>query len=115
MPATNDVPPYRLTHAQAAVLLGVKEQTVSQWVSQGRLPSVGYYAKRNLLRSDVEKLSAARWRIGDPSWLTASQAAVAIGRHEDSRQPARPRWAPAVRGQPLRVAAVPAGTGGRDR
>jgi hypothetical protein len=48
-------------------------------VSQGRLPPVGYYAKRNLLRSDVEKLSAARWRIGDPSWLTTSQAAAVMG------------------------------------
>jgi hypothetical protein len=79
VPAADDVPPYRLTHGQAAVLLSVKEQTVSKWVSKGRLPSVGHYAKRNLLRSDVEKLSAARWRPGDPSWLTTSQAAAVMG------------------------------------
>jgi excisionase family DNA binding protein len=75
----DDVPPYRLTHAQAAVLLGVHEITVSKWVSQGRLPSLGRYAKANLLRSDVERLSAARWRPGNRSWLTTSQAAVVLG------------------------------------
>jgi hypothetical protein len=53
----------------------VHEITVSKWVSQGRLPSVGHYSKRNLLRSDVERMSAARWRPGDRSWLTTSQAA----------------------------------------
>jgi Helix-turn-helix domain len=63
MPGADDVPPYRLTHAQAAVLLGVHEITVSKWVSQGRLPSVGRYAKANLLRFDVERLSAPG---GDP-------------------------------------------------
>jgi excisionase family DNA binding protein len=75
----DDVPPYRLTHAQAAVLLGVHEITVSKWVSRGWLPSVGRYAKANLLRSDVEQLSAARWRPGDRSWLTTSQAAEVMG------------------------------------
>jgi hypothetical protein len=79
MRGTDDVPPYRLTHAQAALLLGVKEQTLSKWVSKGGLPSVGYYAKRNLLRSDVERASAARWRLGDPSWVTTSQAAAVMG------------------------------------
>jgi excisionase family DNA binding protein len=52
---------------------------VSKWVSQGRLTSVGYYAKRNLLRSDVERLSAARRRPGDRSWLTTRQAAEVMG------------------------------------
>jgi hypothetical protein len=33
MPDAADVPPYRLTHAQAAALLGVHELTVSRWVS----------------------------------------------------------------------------------
>jgi hypothetical protein len=35
-PDPNDVPPYQLTYTHAAALLGVADQTVSRWVSQGR-------------------------------------------------------------------------------
>ena len=48
---------------------------MSKWVFKGRLPSVGYQLPANLLRADVEALSAARWRPGYPSWTTAVQVA----------------------------------------
>lgn len=79
MPDADELPPHRLTHRQAAVILGVREQTVSKWVSKGRLPSVGRWAKANVLRVDVERLAAARWRPGEPSWLTATQVAAVLG------------------------------------
>ena len=55
---TDDSPPYRLTHAQAARILGVHELSVTRMVRQGRLPQFAPYAKAGLLRSDVEALSA---------------------------------------------------------
>lgn len=74
-----ELPADRLTHAQAAAILGVHRITVSTWVITGALPSLGRYAKANLRRSDVETLAAARWRPGDPSWLTTDQAAAMLG------------------------------------
>jgi predicted site-specific integrase-resolvase len=62
----DDLPSHRLTHAQAAALLGVHPITVSTWVSQGKLPIVARHARANLLRSDVETLAASRWRHGEP-------------------------------------------------
>ena len=77
--AADDLPSYRLTHAQAAVLLGVHPITVSTRESQGKLPIVARHARANLLRPDVETLAAARWRHGEPGWVTISEAAELLG------------------------------------
>ena len=71
--------PDRLTHAEAAKLLGVHPGSVARWVVEGKLRPVRPYAKAGLLRADVERLSLARWREGDPSWLTAAQVAERLG------------------------------------
>jgi len=60
--------PDRLTHAEAAELLGVHPGSVARWVVEGKLRPIRPYAKAGLLRADVERLSLARWREGDPSW-----------------------------------------------
>jgi hypothetical protein len=70
---------YRLTHAQAAALLGMHPITVSTWESQGKLPIVARHARANLLRPDVETWAASRWRHGEPGWVTISGAAPLLG------------------------------------
>jgi hypothetical protein len=77
--AADDLSSYRLTHAQAAVLLGVHPITVSTWESQGKPPIVARHARANLLRPDVETLAAARWRHGEPGWVTISGAVELLG------------------------------------
>jgi predicted site-specific integrase-resolvase len=71
-------PADRLTYAQAAVLLGVHPRTVARMIRRGELadpltPMAG------LLRSDVERLSLARWRPGDRTWLTTAQVGEQLG------------------------------------
>ena len=72
-------PADRMTHAEAAELLGVHPGSVARWVVAGTLRPISPYAKAGLLRADVERLSLARWREGDPSWLTAAQVAERLG------------------------------------
>ncbi len=68
----------RLTYAQAAELLGVHPRTVARMIRRGELadpltPMAG------LLRFDVERLSLARWRRGDRTWLTTAQIGEQLG------------------------------------
>jgi len=46
---------------------------------EGAAPSVGFQLTAHVLREDVERLSAKRWRPGDPKWLTATQVAEVLG------------------------------------
>jgi hypothetical protein len=55
MTGIDDVPPYRLTRAQATVLLGVHEITVSKWVSRGRL-----HSRENLSRCERDGQGSGR-------------------------------------------------------
>jgi hypothetical protein len=70
---------HRLTHAQAAALLGMHPITVSTWESQGKPPIVARPARANLLRPDVETWAASRWRHGEPGWVTISGAVELLG------------------------------------
>jgi excisionase family DNA binding protein len=69
---------YRLTHAQAAALLGVHPITVSTWVSQGKLPSWRVTPGRTC--SDP---TSRRWpphgEHGEPGWVMISGAAELLG------------------------------------
>ena len=69
----------RMTHAEAAELLGVHPGSVARWVVEGKLRPVSPYAKAGLLRADVEQLSLERWHEGAPWWLTAAQVAERLG------------------------------------
>ncbi|MDQ3223608.1 MAG: helix-turn-helix domain-containing protein [Gemmatimonadota bacterium] len=60
MPDLDRRPAHRLTHAQAAELLGVHPITVAQMVTQGRLTPVKRWAKAGLLHADVERQSLER-------------------------------------------------------
>lgn len=57
--------------------------------SEGRLSPVAKHAKAGLLRADVERWSLERWRPGDPTWLTTTEAAEVLGvtRTRMSRSP----------------------------
>jgi len=60
MPDLDRRPAYRLTHAQAAGLLGVSTARVAELVGEGRLTPVAKYAKAGLLRADVERRGGSR-------------------------------------------------------
>lgn len=77
--ALDQVPAHRLTHAQAGVLLGIRELSVSRLVWKARPRPVARHAKAGLLRADVEAYSLGRWRLGDPTWLIAAQVAKVLG------------------------------------
>ena len=36
-------------------------------------------AKAGLLRADVERRTLARWRPGDPTWMTTTKVAAVLG------------------------------------
>lgn len=78
MPDDGAVPPYRLTHAQAAALLGVSMTTIGRLVASGELPHPPQ-VKAGILRADVERLSARRWHPGDPGWITTTEVAGVLG------------------------------------
>ena len=69
----------RLTHAEAAALLGVHEGTVARMVRRGELKTPAKWAKAALSQAEVERLSLARWSPGSATWLTIAQAAEVFG------------------------------------
>ncbi len=64
MPDLDRRPAYRLTHAQAAGLLGVSTARVAELVGEGRLTPAGKYAKAGLLRAES---SGCRPSVGSPA------------------------------------------------
>jgi excisionase family DNA binding protein len=67
--------PRGLTAAQAAAIIGVRPQTVHQWVLNGRLPKLVRYQHGGLDLADVERLALQRWRPGHQYWITTTEAA----------------------------------------
>ena len=60
-------------------MLGVHPGTVARIIRRGELTTPSKWAKAGLSRADVERLSLARWRPGNPEWLTIAQAAEVLG------------------------------------
>ena len=79
MPDLDRLPACRLTQAQAADLLGVSTARIAELVGEGRLTPVAKWAKAGLLRADVERRTLERWKPGDPTWLTTTEAAEVLG------------------------------------
>ena len=72
----DEMPPFRLTHAQAAAILGIHELSVSRMVWKGRLRTVKRHAKAGCSRSET------RGHVRRP---LPARSPVVAGRRESRR------------------------------
>jgi excisionase family DNA binding protein len=72
-------PSQGLSAAEAARILGVRESTVANWVSEGVLPKAVKWQRSGLDRADVENLALERYTPGHPCFATNREAAQILG------------------------------------